>query len=114
MDQVSHGARVRRRAVVIGAAVLAVGAIAVGVVWAASATAEQSGRTIAVDPVIDPDPLTTAPPGEDETSGRDETPTPVPVPTPEDPDDDDDHSGHGRGGDDSDDPDDHSDDPDDH
>ena len=72
---------------------------------------EQGGRTIAVDPVIDPDPLTTAPPGDGETPGGAGTPTPVPVPTPEDPDDDD-HSGHGRGGD-SDDPDD-SDDSDDH
>ena len=77
----------------IGAAALAVGAIAAGIVWAATATAEQGGRTIAVDPVIDPDPLTTAPPGDGEAPGGAETPTPVHVPTPEDPDDD--HSGPG-------------------
>lgn len=106
MEEPSRRTRLRRRALVAGAPLLAVAGLALGVAWASSGTAERPGERLDVEPVVDGDPLTTTSP-EPSPSVPSESPRPVPAPPPVDVDDDDrdDDRGH------DDDPDD--DDPDD-
>jgi hypothetical protein len=68
------------RMLVAAGACATVAAILLGVVWAASATADRPGARTDVSPVIDDDPLET--PGPTPTPTPSSTPAPAPAPQP--------------------------------